>query len=153
MSRYPTSIGRLNAYRAEASWKLGEWDLLDMSLEESMETSFDGSLASALGHFRQQKHLEALVDIENAQDELTDQLLTTGHDSYQQSYDYILGLQMLHEVKQSRLVWEEAEAKGSLEPVKQLQKQWEKQLQLVSPSYRFQKKLLEVRQAALFDLM
>ncbi|KAI8150079.1 hypothetical protein BJV82DRAFT_528838 [Fennellomyces sp. T-0311] len=153
MSRYPASVSRLNAYRAEASWKLGEWDSLDTSLEESMEKSFDGSLASALGHFRQGKHLEALVNIENAQNELMDQLLTTSHDSYHQSYDYILGLQMLHEVKESRFAWEEAECTGTLEPVIQLQKQWEKQFELVSPTYQFQKKLLEVRQAALFDLI
>ncbi|KAI9245342.1 hypothetical protein BDA99DRAFT_528116 [Phascolomyces articulosus] len=151
--KYPKFISRLNAYRAEASWKLKDWVSLETSASQPMEKSFDACLATSIAHFRQGNDLAALVAIENAKRGLMDHLLSTSHDSYQQSYDYILGLQMLHEVKQSRFIWEDAKREQSYTPVKNLQEQWEKQFAMVSPAYPIQKKLLELRQTVLFDLI
>ncbi|KAI7858792.1 hypothetical protein BDC45DRAFT_283922 [Circinella umbellata] len=153
IKKFPKLISRLNAYRAEASWKLEDWDTLETLTNQPMERSFEACLATSIAHFRQGKNLAAFVAIENAKNELVDHLLSTSRDSYQQSYDHILGLQMLQEVKQSRFIWEDAKDEKSFQPVKDLQEQWEKQVALTSPNYPVQKKLLELRQTLLFKMI
>ncbi|KAI9489300.1 hypothetical protein BDB00DRAFT_876501 [Zychaea mexicana] len=150
MRLYPQFLSRLNAYRAEASWKLEDWDTLDASLNQPIEQSFDGSLATAIAHFRQGNNLAGLVSIDKAQNYLMDHMLSASHDSYQQSYDHILGLQMIHELKQSRFIWEEATRSENCAPITELRSKWEQQFKFVAPSHCYQMKLLELRQAALF---
>ncbi|KAI9468540.1 hypothetical protein BDB00DRAFT_943825 [Zychaea mexicana] len=153
MRLYPQFLSRLNAYRAEASWKLEDWDTLDASLNQPIEQSFDGSLATAIAHFRQGNNLAGLVSIDKAQNYLMDHMLSASHDSYQQSYDHILGLQMIHELKQSRFIWEEATRSENCAPITELRSKWEQQFKFVAPSHCYQMKLLELRQAALFSMI
>ncbi|KAI7879920.1 hypothetical protein K492DRAFT_237586 [Lichtheimia hyalospora FSU 10163] len=143
---------RINAYRAEAAWKTGDWDMLDMATSLPMERSFDSFLSSAIANIRRGDNLAALSDISNARKDLMEQLATTSKESFPHSHDLILRLQMLHELEQSQIAWEKAQHEESPEPINELRDTWKKQFLLLSPSYATRRPILELRQTILFGL-
>lgn len=143
---------RINAYRAEAAWKTGDWDMLDMATSLPMERSFDSFLSSAMANIRRGNNLAALSDITNARKDLMEQLATTSKESFPHSHDLILRLQMLHELEQSHIAWEKVEQEGTPDPINELRDTWKKQFLLLSPSYATRRPILELRQTLLFGL-
>lgn len=150
--RFPQLSREINAYRAEAAWKTRDWETLATAVEQPMKNTFDAMLASAMIHIRRNDYPSALSAIESARNDQIEELATVSHESYQRSHDTIFRLQMLQDLEDSLMIWQTALETKHFQPVRALQEEWRRQLEMASPSYHIQKGLVDLQRAALIDL-
>ncbi|KAI9322775.1 hypothetical protein BX666DRAFT_1898360 [Dichotomocladium elegans] len=149
---FPELFPRINAYRAEAAWKTYYWEMLDRATSLPMEETFDSFLARAIANIRRGKDFDVLTDIESARKDQMGHLMIASRESYNHSHDYILRLQMLHELEESHAAWQTVRQTGSAQAIKELQTRWKEQFNFLAPSYRVRREVLELRIAGLYDL-
>ncbi|CAO3641409.1 unnamed protein product [Cunninghamella echinulata] len=143
----------MNGYCLEAAWKTSQWQLLHQLKDLPMEEKFDSLLARSLGHMQSNNKIGFYLDLYHAKSIQINNLCHSGYRSYHQSYDTILNLQLIHELEsiyESRDDQFYNDIKVEKKEVDYQHLIWKAKFLLTKPSYRTQRKLLELRIAAKF---
>ena len=147
-ARFPDWSSKLNTYGIEASWRLGNWDLLGARLDQHHEASFEVSLGKVLyaAWKNDMNGFESALRL--ARESLIAPLSAAGMESYQRAYQTVLNLHMLHEV--NSFVTEcgdnpdtDALFGDSMPPV------WEGRLKITVPSFKVREPILNLRRVLL----
>lgn len=97
---------------------------------------------------RKKDVIQAAVDLREARMTQIEILSTSHFKSYRDVYPIIFKLQQLQDLEDSQYAWESKDIKE----ITNLYKKWEKQFKNIIPTYNYQRDLLELRKAALFDM-
>ncbi|CAO3636625.1 unnamed protein product [Cunninghamella blakesleeana] len=137
----------MNAYCIEAAWKTSRWQLLHQLKDLPMEENFDSLLARSLGHMQSNNKIGFYIDLNHAKSIQINNLCHSGYRSYHQSYDTILNLQLIHELQS---IYESNDQLHNDTKIGQDEMEyqhllWKTKFLLMKPSYRTQRKILELR--------
>jgi hypothetical protein len=113
-----------------------------------LERKFEALLGSAICSMRKKNVIQAAVDLREARMTQIEILSTSHFKSYRDVYPIIFKLQQLQDLEDSQYAWESKDIKE----ITNLYKKWEKQFKNIIPTYNYQRDLLELRKAALFDM-
>jgi len=108
---------QIKALGAEACWRLGQWDQLDVFLQQTSEDdepSFELSIARSLSALHSKKYHEVPMIIANARRRIFDPLYVAAEEGYQRSYPYILQLQTLRDIEMTMNIVQELDSITSL---------------------------------------
>ncbi|CAO3593608.1 unnamed protein product [Absidia cylindrospora] len=150
---------QVNRYRAEAAWKSSNWPLLHDCTHLPMDDSFDASVAHILAHMQKNQPLAVCLEINHATFALINHISQSNTESYQQSYDTVLRLQLLNELESVMLIQSDADS-SSPSPNNNTTSDgdadsflvWKAKFSMLKPSYSAQRQLLDLRLAAQFDI-
>ncbi|ORZ05245.1 hypothetical protein BCR42DRAFT_428472 [Absidia repens] len=153
-------LKQVNRYRAEAAWKSSNWPLLHECIHLPMDDSFDASLAYVLAHMQKKQPLAVYLEINHATVALINHISQSNTESYQQSYDTVLRLQLLHELESVMMIQSDAAASSSSPSPNNATSVdeddpflvWKTKFSMLKPSYSAQRQLLDLRLAAQFDI-
>jgi hypothetical protein len=121
---------------------------LDQLVRSPLERKFEALLGSAICSMRKKDVIQAAVDLREARMTQIEILSTSHFKSYRDVYPIIFKLQQLQDLEDSQYAWESKDIKE----ITNLYKKWEKQFKNIIPTYNYQRDLLELRKAALFDM-
>jgi serine/threonine-protein kinase ATR len=145
----PQWINRLNAFRVEAAWKLGQWDDLEHYLRaESMSSKNWDVNVGYLLLAAKKKNLPAFMKRLNAtRVEQMDPLSTASFEegSYQRGYEYVVRLHMLQELEEYIIPLICKSKKVRRHSIDS----WRARFSLLQESFRAQEPVLSLRRAIL----
>ncbi|XP_013417435.1 serine/threonine-protein kinase ATR-like isoform X2 [Lingula anatina] len=152
----PQWSSSINAYRAEASWKLGSWDKLETFLNvEDKQQSWGVGLGQVLLAAKYKKESEFLDQLRVLRSTQMGPLSAASMEkgSYQRGYEYIVRLHMLNEIEQGArtLLQFPHTATDGTTPItfQKLLPYWDSRLQLAQSSFRVQEPLLTLQRVIL----
>ncbi|XP_057715300.1 serine/threonine-protein kinase ATR [Corythoichthys intestinalis] len=136
----------LNAYRVEAAWKLGKWDLLEDYLSSDLQSSTWGvRLGQLLLAAKKQDNAAFFDKLKLVRKEQVVPLSAASYEcgTYQRGYEYIVRLHMLSEL-------EHTFTEGSSAPaLSKLPSHWSDRLEMTQNSFRAKEPILALRRALL----
>ncbi|XP_077396162.1 serine/threonine-protein kinase ATR isoform X2 [Festucalex cinctus] len=141
----------LNAYRVEAAWKLGKWDLLEDYLSSDLRSSTWGVRLGQLLLAAKKQDGEAFSEkLKLVRKEQVVPLSATSYEcgSYQRGYEYIVRLHMLSELEHTFTELQRSEG-GSSPGLRQLPSHWSDRLEMTQKSFRAKEPILALRRALL----
>ncbi|XP_077417783.1 serine/threonine-protein kinase ATR isoform X2 [Vanacampus margaritifer] len=141
----------LNAYRVEAAWKLGKWDLLEDYLSSDLQSSTWGVRLGQLLLAANKQDGEAFSEkLKLVRKEQVVPLSSTSYEcgSYQRGYEYIVRLHMLSELEHTFTELQTRE-EGSSPSLGQLPSHWSDRLEMTQKSFRAKEPILALRRALL----
>ncbi|XP_049596564.1 serine/threonine-protein kinase ATR [Syngnathus scovelli] len=141
----------LNAYRVEAAWKLGKWDLLEDYLSSDLQSSTWGvRLGQLLLAAKQQDGAAFSEKLKLVRKEQVIPLSAASFEcgSYQRGYEYIVRLHMLSELEHTFTELQRLE-RGSSPGLRQLPSHWSDRLEMTQKSFRAKEPILALRRAML----
>ncbi|XP_019728158.1 serine/threonine-protein kinase ATR isoform X2 [Hippocampus comes] len=141
----------LNAYRVEAAWKLGKWDLLEDYLSSDLQSSTWGvRLGQLLLAAKKQDGAAFSEKLKLVRNEQVVPLSAASYEcgSYQRGYEYIVRLHMLSELEHTFTELQRQEG-GSSPGLRQLPSHWSDRLEMTQKSFRAKEPILALRRALL----
>ncbi|XP_064394848.1 serine/threonine-protein kinase ATR-like [Halichondria panicea] len=148
----PVWMKRLNSYRVEAAWNLGQWDILQehLSMEMTGSKNWNVNLGRLLLTAKHKDVKTFLSRLSKVRMEQMGPLCTASLEqgSYQRAYEYIVRLHMLQELEEG--VMHFIVNKDSVSPGEEMFiKNWEARFQLLQESFRTQEPILSLRRVIL----
>ncbi|XP_048255679.1 serine/threonine-protein kinase ATR-like isoform X1 [Haliotis rufescens] len=151
--------GQLNAYRIEASWKLGSWDKLEMFCHgETHRRNWAVGVGRVLLAAKDKKEEEFCKQLEIIRREQMGPLSAASMEmgSYHRGYENICRLHMLNEIEQVMRVLRDfpvhcvdsGDSAVKMAP-EELIKQWQERIQMCQSSFRIQDPILTLRRTLL----
>ncbi|ELT94946.1 hypothetical protein CAPTEDRAFT_164972 [Capitella teleta] len=144
----------LNAFRVEASWKLGQWDDLNMYLKtETHSRDWNVGIGQLLLAVKSRDEETFIRQLEVVRNDLMIPLSAASMEagSYHRGYKYITRLHMLSEVQHAAVTlmhWKSKEI-GVRSSIHALQNVWHDRLQITQAAYRTQEPILNLRRVLL----
>ncbi|XP_061551565.1 serine/threonine-protein kinase ATR [Phycodurus eques] len=141
----------LNAYRVEAAWKLGKWDLLEDYLSSDLQSSTWGMrLGQLLLAAKKQDSAAFSEKLKLVRKEQVVPLSAASYEcgTYQRGYEYIVRLHMLSELEHTFTELQRREG-GSAPGLRQLPSHWSDRLEMTQNSFRAKEPILALRRALL----
>jgi hypothetical protein len=144
----------LDSYGAEAAWRLGQWDSLSELLNNHNmieNGSFEVAFGKLLCSIRQRDQECVAELLSNARCVLGPQLRSVVSDSYGKSYDTVVKLHMIEEV---RICWEfiNDQSKHNQNGYDNLLQQLDYRLRCCSSIFKHQEPILNLRRILLDEL-
>ncbi|KAJ3053550.1 serine/threonine-protein kinase M1 [Rhizophlyctis rosea] len=147
-ARYPEWSPTLNTYGIEASWRLGNWDLLEARLEKPHEPSFEVSLGKVLHAAWKNDKDKFEWSLRLARESLIAPLSAAGMESYHRAYQTMLNLHMLHEV--NSFVAENGDNLiTAVLSEDSMPSMWDGRLKITVPSFKVREPVLNLRRILL----
>ncbi|KAJ3040430.1 serine/threonine-protein kinase M1 [Rhizophlyctis rosea] len=147
-ARHPEWAATLNAYGIEAAWRLGNWDLLEVRLNQPHKPRFEAALGKVLHAAWQEDEAAFSTGLRAARESLIVPLSAAGMESYQRAYEDIQKLNMLHEVESfvmHHIKQERRTSPSSDLDVAALPKAWDGRLKITVPSFKVREPVLNLR--------
>ncbi|XP_077477545.1 serine/threonine-protein kinase ATR [Stigmatopora argus] len=136
----------LNAYRVEAAWKLGKWDLLEDYLSSDLQSRTWGmQLGQLLLAAKKKDDASFFEKLKLIRKEQVVPLSTASYEcgTYQRGYEYIVRLHMLSELEHT---FTEG---GSAPALSKLPSHWCDRLEMTQKTFRAKEPILALRRALL----
>ncbi|XP_056151597.1 serine/threonine-protein kinase ATR [Lampris incognitus] len=147
----PQWKSELNAYRVEAAWKLGKWDLLEDYLTSDVQSStWRMRLGQMLLAAKKQNSEKFFDKLKLVRKEQVVPLSAASYEcgTYQRGYEYIVRLHMLSELEHAFTELQK-QSKGSDPNLSKLILHWSDRLEMTQNSFRAKEPILALRRALL----
>jgi len=156
----------LNSTRIGASWKLMNWDTLEMSLSRPFQSTFETGVGQLLLDMRGNRAQDFADHIQAVRSTLIAPLAAASMESYSRAYDPLVKLHMLHEMEVAFRTWNsessDNEALGEIRMgtpgrlyinrLKSYEARLAQRLDSMAPSFRVREQVLRLRRIAFYDL-
>jgi serine/threonine-protein kinase ATR len=147
--RKPQWVHRLNAFRVEAAWKLGQWGDLEQYLKAGSVSSknWDVNVGYLLLAAKQKNLSGFMQRLSKVRAEQMGPLSTASYEqgSYQRGYEYIVRLHMLQELEEYVIPLISSRKK----PCRHSIERWRARLSLTQESFRICEPILSLRRVML----
>ena len=160
MSSYVKHLGSNNGtglvcgYEQKLAARLNNWDLLEDEMGQSKTKSFDGYLSRLLYDLHLKNNEKFHVDLQDTLAFTTTGLARAGMESYQRSYENMIELHIIQELKEaSNIIFETTEVNQRLSYYMQLQNKWDSRLRLTRQNFNDREKILDSRRMIIGQLI